>query len=98
MKQQDRKALLYWAEYRKQVFRDTYIDNDETTQQQSDRIKKLEADPEAWKRYYFPKFFKYPSPAFHKKATRRLLNTFLKVKHWYEVRHWAVVCQKPRSQ
>ena len=46
-------------------------------------------NPQEWKQYYFPKYFKYPSPEFHLKASKRLLKYFLKNKQWYEVRHWA---------
>jgi hypothetical protein len=65
------------------------VDLTETQEAKKKRIKELEADPEAWKKYYFPKYFTYPSPAFHIKASRRLLSRFKKQRHWYETRHWA---------
>lgn len=85
MKQQDRKALLHWEQYRQQVNKSTFIDMSETAAQQSARIAKLEADPEAWFKYYFPSFA-FAEPAnFHKKATKRVLSN----DRWYEVRAWS---------
>ncbi|MBS0647381.1 MAG: hypothetical protein JSR97_12450 [Verrucomicrobia bacterium] len=85
MKQQDRKALLAWEQYRKQVQKSTFIDMSETAMQQTDRIKKLEADPEAWFKYYFPSFAFAKPAQFHKKAAKRVLNN----DRWYEVRAWS---------
>lgn len=85
MKQQDRKALLQWEKYRQQVHQSTFIDMNETPAQQAARIQKLEADPESWFKYYFPKFA-YAEPAvFHKAATKRVLSH----DRWYEVRAWS---------
>jgi hypothetical protein len=85
MKLVDKQALNYWEQYQKQVFQSTCVDMDETAIEQAKRIKKLEANPEAWFKYYFPKFA-YAEPAdFHKAATRRVLSN----KRWYEVRAWS---------
>lgn len=85
MKQKDKQALSYWDTYRKQVNQSTFIDVTETAGQQKRRIEKLETDPEAWFKYYFPKFA-FAEPAnFHKAATVRVLNN----KRWYEVRAWS---------
>lgn len=85
----NKQALIEWDKFRKNIRKSTPIDLTETPEAQKKRIKELEADPEAWKRYYFPQFFKYPSPKFHKAASNRIINKFQKLKHWYEVRHWA---------
>jgi phage terminase large subunit-like protein len=81
----DKKALNYWDQYKSGVFQSTFIDVNETPVEQARRIKKLEADPERWFKYYFPKFA-YAEPApFHKAATKRVLAN----KRWYEVRAWS---------
>ncbi|MBN8834579.1 MAG: hypothetical protein J0H76_09375 [Sphingobacteriales bacterium] len=85
MKLKDKQALSYWDKYRKQVAASTFIDLTESASQKKKRIEQLEADPEAWFKYYFPKFaFAEPAP-FHKKATVRVLNN----DRWYEVRAWS---------
>lgn len=85
MKAKDNQALKYWEEYKKQVQQSTFIDVEETPVQQRKRIEKLEADPEKWFKYYFPKFA-FADPAdFHKAATKRILSN----KRWYEVRAWS---------
>ncbi|MDE3185268.1 MAG: hypothetical protein KGM16_17790 [Bacteroidota bacterium] len=85
----DKKALTEWDKFRESIRKSTPVDLTETLEAKKKRIAALEADPEAWKRYYFPQFFKYPSPKFHKAASNRIINKFQKLKHWYEVRHWA---------
>lgn len=85
MKLKDKQALKYWDEYRKQVAASTFIDISETALQKQKRIERLEADDEAWFKYYFPKFaFAEPAP-FHKKATIRVMTN----SRWYEVRAWS---------
>ncbi len=82
-------ATIDWDKFREGVRKSTPVDNNETPEAKKKRIAKLEANPQLWKEYYFPKYFKYPSPDFHLNASKRLLKNFSKNKHWYEVRHWA---------
>lgn len=85
MRLKDKRAINEWELYRKQVRASTYIDASESVTAQKKRIANLEADPEAWFKYYFPKFaFAEPAP-FHKRATTRVLNK----SRWYEVRAWS---------
>ena len=85
MKQADKQGLKAWDEYRKQVMQSTPVDLTESLTEQKRRVEKLEADPEAWFKYYFPKFaFAEPAP-FHKAATKRVLAN----RRWYEVRAWS---------
>lgn len=85
MKIADKQALKYWDDYRRQVLQSTFIDLTETAIQQKKRIERLEANPEEWFKYYFPKFA-FAEPAnFHIAATKRILNN----KRWYEVRAWS---------
>lgn len=89
MKPAERQALKQWEAFRNAIRSSTPIDTNETYEAKQKRIAYLEAHPQEWKQYYFPKYFKYPSPDFHLKASRRLLAKFEQNKHWYEVRHWA---------
>lgn len=84
----DKQALIDWDKFRESIRKSTPVDLNETAEQKKKRIAKLEADPQEWKKYYFSKFMGSESPDFHIKASKRLINNFLKLKHWYEVRHW----------
>lgn len=84
MKQPDKQALLEWEEFVDNIRNSTPIDRSETQEQKAKRIKTLEADPEAWFKYYFPKYcFADPAP-FHLKSTKK----FLSATHLYQVRAW----------
>lgn len=85
MKQIDKKALQQWDEYRKQVSASTFIDMEENALQQKKRKERLDANPEEWFKYYFPKFAYAESAPFHKRATKRILEN----DRWYEVRAWS---------
>lgn len=85
----DRQAAMDWEQFRENTRKFTPVDLNESAADQKKRIAQLEADPQKWKEYYFPQYFKYPSPSFHKRASTRLHRQFKKNKHWYEVRHWA---------
>lgn len=85
LKVTDRQALKEWELFAQEVYNSTHIDTTESVAEQKARVAKLERDPEAWFKYYFPKFA-YAEPAdFHKAATRRVL----KHAEWYEVRAWS---------
>lgn len=81
----DKQALQYWEEFRQQVRNSTSVDVNETPEEQKKRIRKLEADDEAWFKYYFPNFYKSEPAGFHKKASQRIFNN----PEWYEVRAWS---------
>lgn len=85
MRADERASLKEWDLFKDQILKATPVDLNETPEQQRRRIAKLETDPEAWFKHYFPNYaFAEPAP-FHKKATRRILAT---MEH-YEVRAWA---------
>lgn len=84
----DKQAAINWDEFRKAIREYTPVALNETSAEKKDRISRLEKDRQAWKEYYFPKYFKYPSPEFHIKASNRLVGNFLRRRHWVEVRHW----------
>lgn len=81
-------AMIEWEKFRESIRKSTPVDLSESHADKKKRIAKLESDPQEWKRYYFPKYFKYDSPDFHIKASKRLLTNFQKKRQWYEVRHW----------
>ncbi len=85
MKVVDKKALSDWEVFKESIIRSTEIDYTETEAERQKRVKKLEANPEDWFKYYFPNYC-YAEPAdFHKKSTKRVLNNA----EWYEVRAWS---------
>jgi len=81
----DKQALNYWDGYLKQVRQSTFIDLTETEPERKKRVAALEANPEAWFKYYFPKFATSEPAAFHKASTKRILANA----RWYEVRAWS---------
>ncbi|MEZ5195099.1 MAG: hypothetical protein R2764_01470 [Bacteroidales bacterium] len=85
MIQSDKHAYNEWLSFHRSMAESAAPDPRENIIQQAERIKKLEADPEAWFKYYFPKYAKYEPAGFHKAATRRII----KNARWYEVRSWS---------
>jgi hypothetical protein len=86
----DRQILIDWEAFRNNVKKSTASTNlNESPEEKKRRIEKLEADPQAWMEYHFSNFFAKESPDFHRIANKRLIDSFLRNKHWYEVRHWA---------
>ena len=56
MKLKDRSSLRYWEQFRKNILASTPVDINETHIDKQERIKGLEANDEAWFKYYFPKY------------------------------------------
>lgn len=81
----NKQISILWDEFRDSIKASTPIDLTETIEQRKIRIKRLEANPEEWFKYYFPKYSYAEPAAFHKKATKRVLNNL----EWYEVRSWS---------
>lgn len=81
----DKTYLAQWQEFRNNTLKATPIDLNETAIQKQKRIKYLEANPEAWFKYYFPNFYTSEPAPFHIKATKRVLEHL----EWFEVRSWA---------
>src|ERR1700748_1932604 len=81
----DKQVLELWEEFRDNILHSTPVDNSEKPEEQKKRIIRLEADFEAWVKYYFPKFA-YAEPApFHKLSSQRVLAH----PEWYEARPWS---------
>jgi hypothetical protein len=81
----DKQALQYWESFRENIFASTDVDKSETLEAQKNRIAHLEANPEEWFVYYFPKYCSAKPAKFHIDATKR----WLKNPRWYEVRAWS---------
>lgn len=81
----DRTALKYWDELIASIRSSSDINVDDTPVEIENRKKKLEADDEAWFRYYFDMYYTCEPADFHKKATKRIMSH----ERWYEVRAWS---------
>lgn len=78
-------ALKNWDKYIKDLKRATVVDSNETQEDKLKRIARLEADDEAWFKYYFPNYYSSEPAAFHKRSTKRVMNN----PEYYEVRAWS---------
>ncbi|NJN27161.1 MAG: hypothetical protein HC819_14875 [Cyclobacteriaceae bacterium] len=81
----DKEAYKAWTGFFLQFIEDVVVDSSETESDKILRKARLEANPEEWFQYYFPKYCTAEPATFHKSATKRLLNN----KRWYEVRAWS---------
>ncbi len=81
----DKQAKINWDSYFENYLASISVAKNETRKEQQDRIKRLEANFEEWKKYYFPKYCSAPAAPFHIKASRRLLRN----PEWYECRVWS---------
>jgi hypothetical protein len=81
----DKQALLKWDDFVEQIRNSTPVDINETKEQKAKRIKRLEADPEEWFEYYFPKYSFCEPAEFHQKSTK----LFLKANRIMQGRYWA---------
>lgn len=82
---EDKKAVDLWDKYRRDLERSTVVDMGETQEEKLKRMAALEADDEAWFKYYFPNYYSSEPAAFHKRSTKRVMNN----PEWYEVRAWS---------
>lgn len=78
--------VLYrdWEIFKKDLLAEATLEY-ETEEDQAKRIKKLEANPEDWFRYYFPNYYTAEPANFHKKSTKRVLNN----RRLYMVKAWS---------
>lgn len=81
----DRMALADWEGLVASIRDSSDINDSDTAAEISARKKRLEADNEAWFRYYFAQYYTFEPAPFHLKATRRLMGH----DRWYEVRAWS---------
>lgn len=81
----DKAYLQLWQEFRDNTLKATPVDLNETAIAKANRMKRLEANPEEWFKYYFPNFYTSEPAPFHIKATKRVLSNL----EYFEVRSWA---------
>lgn len=81
----DKQAKVNWDSYYENYLSKVSAVKNETKEEQQDRIKRLEANFEEWKKYYFPKYCFAPAAPFQIKGSRRLLRN----PEWYECRVWS---------
>lgn len=81
----NREHLERWRKYCENFRNSTPVDLSETPAQKMKRIARLEADDEAWFKYYFPNYCTAEPADFHRKATKRLMSHA----EWFEVRAWS---------
>ena len=80
-----RQARAEWEEFYETFMSNADVDVNEPPEARAKRRAKLESDPEAWFAYYFHRYCRCTPAAFHRKATKRLLNDA----NIYEVRAWS---------
>ena len=85
MKIIDRQAIASWEEFHKSLISAATVNDFESVAEGLKRIEHLEAHPEEWFVYYFPKYATSKPAPFHKAATKRFLNN----RRWYETRSWS---------
>ena len=90
--QKDKNAFIDWQAYREGLKKATTVEKNESFGEKQARVKRLEADDEAWFAYYFPHVSTNPitqqpiPPAdFHIKATKRVMQD----RNWFECRCWS---------
>lgn len=81
----DKRAEFDWDEFVQDMNRDAPVNSNETEREKRKRIEELEADHEAWFKYYFSKYYTAEPTAFHKRSTKRVMENA----EWYEVRAWS---------
>ena len=81
----NKQILQDWGEYRRLLLAETGVTESMSQGNIMKHRKELEADPEAWIKFFFPGSAKYPFAPFHKKFFKRIINN----PEWYEVISWS---------
>ena len=82
---EDRQSLREWDELIASIRENSDINPSDSQQDIEKRKRRLEADDEAWFKYYFEQYYTSEPAEFHKDATKRIMSN----KRWYEVRAWS---------
>lgn len=82
---QDKQAEIDWDEFVQNMNRDAPVERNESPAQQRKRVQELEADDEAWFKYYFSSYYTSEPAPFHKRSTKRIMGN----PEWWEVRAWS---------
>lgn len=81
----DRLALEQWNELVASIKESSDINTSDSVADIETRKKRLEADDDAWFKYYFAQYYTCEPAIFHKKATKRIMQN----NRWYEIRAWS---------
>ena len=81
----EKQAYEHWISVHRALQQDSAVSITESFAQRTERIKRLENDPESWFSYYFSKYCTAEPADFHKRSTKRILGN----PEWYEVRAWS---------
>src|SRR5690348_6213643 len=82
----NKQAMLEWEDFLLSIRNSTPVDINESEYEKKKRIKNLEANPEDWFKYYFPKYCFAPAAHFQKESTKRILKA---TQRFYQRRAWA---------
>ena len=82
---EDKQKLKEWKEYLKDIANATPVEADLSEAEKARKKAKLEKDPIAWIKYFFPSYAKYEFAPFHVKAIKRMINN----DDWFEVLSWS---------
>jgi hypothetical protein len=85
MKQTIKQSYELWTNFHRSLQSDASVEVSESYSEKHKRITLLEANPEEWFKYYFPKYCTANPAPFHIKSTKRILAN----PEWYEVRAWS---------
>lgn len=85
MTQEEKQRLREWKDYLKDIANATPVEADLSEAEKARKRAKLEKDPIAWIKYFFPNYAKYEFAPFHIKAIRRMINN----DEWFEVLSWS---------
>jgi hypothetical protein len=80
----NKEAEKKWEAYRLNLKRSIPLPSESSTEKKA-RIKRLEANPEEWFRFYFPNYYSSEPAPFHVEATKRILKNDV----WMETRAWS---------
>ena len=81
----DKQWIARWGGHAKMIMATTEVNANESKEEAGKRKEELESDPERWFNYYFPAYAYAAPAAFHKEATKRIIEN----SEWYEVRLWS---------
>lgn len=84
-KKEEQQHLDFWDRYYADIGNEDNISIAESLEDKKKRIAALEADDEAWFKYYFHKYYTAEPMPFHTKSTKRIMSN----PEWYEVRPWS---------
>jgi hypothetical protein len=81
----DKKAYKDFLEYKATVKKSTFINLNETAKEKEKRIAKLLSDPDAFAKYYFPRYTTLPLAPFHIRFGKEMINlqNGMLVKRWF---------------